>query len=108
MYSWMSVLSVVCSQVYSSLARDLLWLCKSSPGTCHAGTRAIDMPDEAGALWLTLIHSSCCADKVGRKPVVVLANLIMGIATLGLGLAPTYWLAVMARCLGGAANGSGV
>ena len=48
------------------------------------------------------------ADKVGRKPVVVLANFIMGIATLGLGLAPTYWLAVMARCLGGAANGSGV
>ena len=48
------------------------------------------------------------ADKIGRKPVVVLANFIMGVATLGLGLAPTYWLAVVARCLGGAANGSGV
>ena len=40
--------------------------------------------------------------------MVVLANFIMGLATLGLGLAPTYWLAVAARALGGAANGSGV
>ena len=48
------------------------------------------------------------ADRIGRKPVVVLANFIMGLATLGLGLAPTYWLAVAARALGGAANGSGV
>ena len=32
----------------------------------------------------------------------------MGIATVCLGLAPNYWLAVAARCLGGLSNGSGV
>ena len=60
---------------------------------------------------IRIVDSLSCglsADKIGRKPVVVLANFIMGVATLGLGLAPTYWLAVVARCLGGAANGSGV
>lgn len=35
-------------------------------------------------------------------------NFVMGIATVFLGLAPNYWLAVAARCLGGLSNGSGV
>ncbi|CAL8469413.1 g8954 [Coccomyxa elongata] len=47
-------------------------------------------------------------DKIGRKPVVLIANFVMGIATVFLGLAPNYWLAVAARCLGGVSNGSGV
>ena len=37
-----------------------------------------------------------------------MCNFIMGMATLCLGLAPNYWLAVAARFVGGAANGSGV
>ena len=47
-------------------------------------------------------------DRIGRKKVVLACNFIMGLATLFLGLAPSYWLAVAARFLGGAANGSGV
>ena len=37
-----------------------------------------------------------------------LQNFVMGMATVFLGFAPSYWLAVAARCLGGLANGSGV
>ena len=47
-------------------------------------------------------------DKFGRKPIVVIANAVMGLATLCLGLAPSYPFAVAARAIGGAANGSGV
>lgn len=54
---------------------------------------------------LTSMGWGALSDRVGRKPVVLFG--LVGVATSSLifGLAKTYWVALLARFIGGALNG---
>ena len=48
------------------------------------------------------------SDRYGRKPVILVSNVITALAGVSFGLAPTLELAIVGRMVGGLFNGSGV
>lgn len=55
---------------------------------------------------LTSMAWGALSDRVGRKPVVLFGLVGVGISSLIFGLAESYWVALMARFVGGALNGN--
>lgn len=51
-------------------------------------------------LWGTL------SDRIGRKPVILIGLAGTAISSLILGVAPNYWIALLARLVGGLLNGN--
>ena len=48
------------------------------------------------------------SDRWGRKPVILVSNVVTAVAGVAFGLAPNLWFVIGARMLGGLFNGSGV
>lgn len=46
------------------------------------------------------------SDVYGRKPIALSGLLGVALSSLMFGLAPTYWVALLARFIGGALNGN--
>lgn len=46
------------------------------------------------------------SDVYGRKPVALIGLLGVALSSLVFGIAPTYWVALLARFVGGALNGN--
>ncbi len=46
------------------------------------------------------------SDSYGRKPVIMLGILGLGISTFLFGLSRTYWFMVVTRCIGGTLGGT--
>ncbi len=46
------------------------------------------------------------SDRYGRKPVILLGILGLGVSTFLFGLSRAYWFMIVTRCLGGALGGS--
>ncbi|RSL95634.1 hypothetical protein CDV31_013803 [Fusarium ambrosium] len=55
---------------------------------------------------LTSMGWGLLSDHIGRKPVVLLGLVGVGISSLIFGLAKQYWVALLARFIGGALNGN--
>lgn len=55
---------------------------------------------------LTAIGWGTLSDRYGRKPVVLFGLGGVAISSLIFGLAKTYWVALLARFVGGALNGN--
>ncbi|KAJ7767308.1 major facilitator superfamily multidrug-resistance, DHA1 sub-family [Mycena metata] len=55
---------------------------------------------------LTVYQFARLADKYGRRPVLMLAPLGLGMAVLGFGLSRNFWLLLGFRCAQGALNGN--
>ena len=45
------------------------------------------------------------SDRIGRKPVILFGTTATAASMLGLGLSWTYWMAAVARSIGGLLNG---
>lgn len=54
---------------------------------------------------LTAMGWGMLSDHVGRKPVVLFGLVGVAISSLIFGLAKSYWVALLARFIGGALNG---
>ena len=55
---------------------------------------------------LTSIFWGTISDRVGRKPVVLSGLCGVGLSCIMFGLAKSYWIALLARLLGGMLNGN--
>lgn len=55
---------------------------------------------------LTAIGWGALSDRCGRKPVVLIGLGGVAISSLIFGLAKSYWVALLARFIGGALNGN--
>ncbi|KAF4981716.1 hypothetical protein FZEAL_2518 [Fusarium zealandicum] len=55
---------------------------------------------------LTSMAWGVLSDRIGRKPVVLFGLVGVGISSLIFGLAEQYWVALLARFVGGALNGN--
>ncbi|KAI1809319.1 MFS general substrate transporter [Poronia punctata] len=55
---------------------------------------------------LTAIVWGAISDRYGRKPIVLFGLVGVAISSLIFGLAETYWVALLARFIGGALNGN--
>jgi MFS family permease len=55
---------------------------------------------------LTAMGWGALSDRIGRKPVVLFGLVGVAISSLIFGLASKYWVALLARFIGGALNGN--
>lgn len=55
---------------------------------------------------ITSMAWGALSDRIGRKPVVLFGLVGVAISSLIFGLAKTYWVALLARFVGGALNGN--
>jgi sugar porter (SP) family MFS transporter len=55
---------------------------------------------------LAMMLSGPLADRFGRKPVLVTASILYAISAIGSAFAPTFWLLVVARMIGGLGVGA--
>ncbi|KAF9499985.1 MFS general substrate transporter [Pleurotus eryngii] len=55
---------------------------------------------------LTVLHWSRVSDRVGRKPVLLVGLMGLGVSTLGFGMARTFAGIVISRCICGMLNGN--
>jgi MFS family permease len=55
---------------------------------------------------LTSMGWGILSDRVGRKPVVLFGLVGVALSSLIFGLAKSYWVALLARFVGGALNGN--
>ena len=55
---------------------------------------------------LTTVLWGYISDRIGRKPVVLFGLCGVGISSLMFGLAQRYWVALLARLIGGMLNGN--
>jgi len=60
----------------------------------------------AGVQFFTVYHWAKLSDKIGRKPVIMLGLMGVGISSAFYGFSTKYWQLIVTRSLSGALNGN--